>query len=203
MAVGPGPEPGLTPVRNGHDQTQRLFLRKARVCLDFTDLQNVSLLVRGNHQRPLVGVASLSLYEVSPQVVTGGPDVLPKTVVVHAVSLERLAQVARLSRGPFRRDGLLSPRAIDAVPEHVRIGHRAGSIARRLLESRLQILPIDRSHDNEMFDNLSDRPRVGRTTELDLSGSQARDLIKEPPGRHVQVCGETVAVAFGHRPRAR
>src|SRR3712207_6114961 len=88
---------------------KRLLGRKLRVCLDLADLQDMPLLVRGNHQGPLVSVTSLPLHDVPPEVVAGGLHVLQQTVVMCRVLVERSAQIPRWCCGAFRWDGLLPP----------------------------------------------------------------------------------------------
>ena len=169
---------------------------------DLTYLQDVPLLMRRDEQGPLIPVALLPLDDVAAQVVARGLDVFQQPIVMLAVLLERGVQVAQLAGRPLSRYRDVRARAVDPIPEHVRIAHRAAA-ARRPRQGRLQIFPVDRRHDNEMLEHLGDRPPVRPRLKGELLGTQAGDLVGQPCRGHLQVRDKVLTFEVGHRRRRR
>jgi hypothetical protein len=61
------------------------------VRFDLANLQNVSLLVRGNQQRPLIRVRSPAFDDVISQILVGRFDVINEASVMPAIPGKRLA----------------------------------------------------------------------------------------------------------------
>jgi hypothetical protein len=98
-------ESAARPVRDASWQTRAPSLagalREPRIGLDLADLEDVPLFVRGNQQRPLIGVALLPADDVSPKIGGRAPDVLEQSRMVPAVGLKACRQIAQLSSGTF------------------------------------------------------------------------------------------------------
>ena len=77
----------------------------------------------------------------------------------------------------------------------VRVSRREEPFARPFLKGLLQIVPVDRTDNDEMFDNLHDAPRGGGGAEVELLLREIGDLVGQPASSHLQVCDETRALA--------
>ena len=122
----------------GIGTSKRLLLREPGVGLDFTNLKDVPLLVRRHEQRPLVGIAVLSVHDAAPQVVVGGADVLKQPRMQLMVRVQRSVKIPQSFRH-LGWDGLFAIRPIDAVPENVGIARRRFTRAgrfQRVLQDR-------------------------------------------------------------------
>ena len=129
----------------------------------------MTLLVRRDEQRPLIGVAALARDVVRAEIVGGRPRVLEETGMRAAVVGEHRSERPRLAGRHFAWNGFLGRAAIDAVPQQVEIA--VGRLAAgRCLERVLQVLPIDRPDHDEMVEHLHDRPRVGCRAKRELLG---------------------------------
>ena len=71
-------------IRSRH-QCRIALTRELRVCLDLANLQDVALFVRGDEQRPLIGVAILPLHQAAAQIVLRRPYILQQLGVLGAM----------------------------------------------------------------------------------------------------------------------
>src|SRR5262249_29589010 len=146
----------------------RLLLREARVSLDFTNLKDVALFVCRDEQRPLISVTPLSAHETRAEIVLRRSDVVDELRMLRAVRLQTCLEIAKLSRRPLGRDRNLAPRPVDAVPEDVRVSVRREPFGRPSLDGPLQIVPVDGTDNDEVFDDFHDAPYVRGGTEVEL-----------------------------------
>src|SRR5262249_9204425 len=163
------------------------------MALDLANLQNVALLVSGNQQRPLIHVRSLTLDDVAPQIVIRRLDVLHQTRVVLAILVEGAAWISPLAFGHLGRNGFFAGGPIDTVPKNVRVAHPARARRRGLLESRLQVLPINRRNDDEVIEHLHDAPRFWRGPELELWSTDAGYFVGHPPCAHFHLSAQMLS----------
>ena len=74
--------------------------------------------------------------------------------------------------------------------------------ARRSLHRLLQIGPVDRPDDDQVFDDLEDVPGPRGAAELELGPRQVRHLVDEPARGHLHVRHQALALGFRDLSRA-
>ena len=87
----------------------------------------------------------------------------------------------------------------NAVPQHIRIRDLPGGFGGRLLHSLLELVPVLRLGDDQVFDDIGNVPGAGGRAELELLRRQRGGHFDQPRFGQLEMSDEARAFQFRHR----